>query len=93
MLAAYERAMVREVAKIMRAIPPEDLAIQWDVCNEVMDTEGVYPWLPHEGAWQRRASLGRRGSSGSKTKGVAQSKPQSSASSPSACSRERPGIR
>ena len=52
-LAAYERAMVREVARIVRAIPPEDLAIQWDVCNEVMDNEGVYPWLPQDGAWER----------------------------------------
>jgi len=51
---AYSRALVREVADIVEAIPPSDLAIQWDVCNEVMENEGAYPWLPADGrAWDR----------------------------------------
>ncbi len=52
--AAYSRAVVHEVADIVGAIPPADLAIQWDVCNEVMENEGAYSWLPADGrAWDR----------------------------------------
>lgn len=50
----YEQAMIREVERIAATVPAEDLAIQWDVCNEVMDLEGVYPWLPTDDtAWER----------------------------------------
>lgn len=50
----YEAALIREVGKIVEAIPADDLAIQWDVCNEVMDNEGVYPWMPTEDSgWDR----------------------------------------
>lgn len=50
----YERAMIREVERIVSAIPAPDLAIQWDVCNEVIDNEGGYPWMPDdETAWDR----------------------------------------
>ncbi len=53
-LHAYQRAMEREVSELIEAIPPEELAIQWDVCNEVMENEGAYPWLPQDGrAWDR----------------------------------------
>jgi hypothetical protein len=49
-----EQAMIREVEKIVAAIPAADLAVQWDVCNEVMDNEGMYPWMPTDGtAWDR----------------------------------------
>jgi hypothetical protein len=34
---AYEAAMLREVAEICRQIPHEDLAIQWDVCIEILE--------------------------------------------------------
>jgi hypothetical protein len=37
---AYERAMTEEVARIAGAIPPDDLAIQWDVCHEVVAHDG-----------------------------------------------------
>lgn len=43
-LPAYRDAMEAEVAKIVDAIPPEDLLIQWDVCSELLDIEGVFPW-------------------------------------------------
>jgi hypothetical protein len=33
----YHSAMVREVAEICRRIPHEDLAIQWDVCVEMLE--------------------------------------------------------
>ena len=39
-LPAYERAMAREVAAIARAIPAGRLAVQWDVCMEVIACEG-----------------------------------------------------
>ncbi len=34
---AYEAAMLREVAEISARIPPGDLAIQWDVCVEILE--------------------------------------------------------
>jgi hypothetical protein len=34
---AYEAAMLREVAEICGRIPPGDLAIQWDVCIEILE--------------------------------------------------------
>src|SRR5215510_5635193 len=36
MRAAYEEAMGREIAQIATAIPASDLAIQWDICIEVL---------------------------------------------------------
>jgi hypothetical protein len=35
-LAAYEAAMLREAAAICAAIPHRDLALQWDVCVEML---------------------------------------------------------
>jgi hypothetical protein len=35
---AFERALVEEVAKIVAAIPPEDLAIQWDCAYAIFAT-------------------------------------------------------
>ena len=43
---AYEQAMLREVARICKAIPHHDLAIQWDVCIEM---------LAWDGRWQNAA--------------------------------------
>jgi len=37
---AYERAMLREVERITKAIPHHDLAIQWDVCIEMLTWDG-----------------------------------------------------
>src|SRR2546422_10222479 len=37
---AYERAMLREVERILKAIPHHDLAIQWDVCLEMLAWDG-----------------------------------------------------
>lgn len=39
-LPAYERAILRDLAIITAIIPREKLAIQWDVCMEVMAWEG-----------------------------------------------------
>lgn len=43
---AYERAFKRDIEKICAAIPKEDLAIQWDVCQEVLAWEGYFPNRP-----------------------------------------------
>jgi len=45
-LRAYEQAMLREVAAICDAIPHQDLAIQWDVCIEMVIWDGGYPSIP-----------------------------------------------
>ena len=37
---AYEQAMLQEVARICKAIPHHDLAIQWDVCIEMLAWDG-----------------------------------------------------
>jgi len=39
----YEAALLAEVKQIVAAIPPQDLAIQWDVATEMSWWEGVYP--------------------------------------------------
>jgi hypothetical protein len=45
-LPAYERAMLREVERICAAIPHGDLAIQWDVCIEMIQWDGRVPTMP-----------------------------------------------
>jgi hypothetical protein len=40
--AHYERALRGEVAQMLDAIPPEDLAIQWDICQEVLAIETAW---------------------------------------------------
>src|SRR5215467_16408900 len=37
---AYEQAMLREVEAICRAIPQDDLCIQWDFCHEMIIWDG-----------------------------------------------------
>ena len=48
----FEELVGRELARLTTEIPPEDLAIQWDVCYEVLDIEGVLAWTA-DGAWER----------------------------------------
>ena len=43
---AYERAMLREVERICAAIPHDDLAIQWDVCIEMLAWDGRWANAP-----------------------------------------------
>jgi hypothetical protein len=38
--AAYEKAMLAEVAALARHIPHRDLCIQWDICNEMCIWDG-----------------------------------------------------
>ena len=51
---AFEDLFDREMQRLTDAVPPEDLALQWDVCYEVLDAEGVVAWFS-EGAWERFA--------------------------------------
>jgi hypothetical protein len=51
----FEDLVRRELERLTREIPPADLAIQWDVCYEVLDIEGVVRWMG-EGAWERFAA-------------------------------------
>jgi hypothetical protein len=48
----FEELVARELRRLTDAIPPADLAIQWDVAYEVLDLEGVLAWTS-EGAWGR----------------------------------------
>lgn len=48
----YEDMVARELERLTAEVPPEDLAIQWDVCYEVLDLEGVLAWTSGD-AWER----------------------------------------
>jgi hypothetical protein len=61
--AAYERAMLAEVAALCRHIPHRDLCIQWDVCNEMVIWDGQktsavpYPEVPRAALLERMARI------------------------------------
>jgi hypothetical protein len=40
---AYERAMIGELERIIKAVPSDKLAIQWDVCHEILAADGAFP--------------------------------------------------
>ncbi|HEY2381965.1 MAG TPA: hypothetical protein VGK48_12370 [Terriglobia bacterium] len=42
---AYEDLVIREIERLVQAIPPAALAIQWDISYEVHDLEGVVAWM------------------------------------------------
>ena len=50
----FEDLVARELQRLTAAIPPQDLAVQWDVAYEVLDLEGVLAWTA-PGAWERFA--------------------------------------
>jgi hypothetical protein len=51
---AFEDLVARELARLCRAIPSQELAIQWDCAYETQDIEGVLAFTS-EGAWERFA--------------------------------------
>jgi hypothetical protein len=61
--AAYERAMLAEVAALGRHIPHRDLCIQWDLCNEMVIWDGQktsavpYPEVAREALLARMARI------------------------------------
>ena len=50
----FEDLVARELVRLTEAIPPADLAIQWDSAYETQDIEGVLAWTS-DGAWERFA--------------------------------------
>jgi hypothetical protein len=52
---AFEDLVARELERLTAEIPPGELAIQWDVCHEVLDLEGVLAWTAGD-AWERFAN-------------------------------------
>ena len=42
-LRAYERSLLRALRNILNVIPPQDLSIQFDVCQEVLLFENYFP--------------------------------------------------
>lgn len=53
---AYETAMLREVNRICHQIPHNDLALQWDVCVEVLEIAAGLPQLLPGDPWNRAAT-------------------------------------
>jgi hypothetical protein len=49
---AFEDLVARELGRLTSEIPPAELAIQWDVCYEVLDLEEVLAWTTGD-AWER----------------------------------------
>jgi hypothetical protein len=60
-MPAYERALTRDVRNIVATIPAADLAIQWDVCQEVLVAEGYFPDRPADHREQIARELARLG--------------------------------
>jgi hypothetical protein len=60
---AYERAMLSEVDKICAAIPADELAIQWDVCHEILANDGAIELFFDDVMAQSMARLTRLGAS------------------------------
>jgi methionine synthase II (cobalamin-independent) len=52
---AYEPALLREVTEICHSIPASDLAIQWDVCVEILEIAAQVSFLAGD-PWQRAAA-------------------------------------
>jgi hypothetical protein len=59
--AVYERALLAALANIVKAIPVQDLSIQWDVCQEVLAFEGYFKDRPADYKKQTFDMLGRLG--------------------------------
>jgi hypothetical protein len=59
----YERSLKAALANIVKAISAEDLAIQWDVCQEVLVFEGYFKDRPADYKKQTFDMLGRLGDS------------------------------
>lgn len=55
----FEDLVRRELKRLLSAIPDDELAIQWDVCFEVLDLEGVLAWTSGD-AWERFTGSVRR---------------------------------
>ena len=60
-IPAYERALMQALDAILEHIPATALAIQWDVCQEVLVYEDYFPERPPDYTHQIIAELARLG--------------------------------
>ena len=60
-IPVYERALREALGDIVSAVPAGTLAIQWDVCQEVLVHEGFFPDRPADFRRQITAELARLG--------------------------------
>jgi hypothetical protein len=60
-LPAYERALTQALRDVLTSIPAGDLALQWDVCQEVLIYEGFFPDRPRDYKRQVVGELARLG--------------------------------
>jgi len=60
-LAAYERSLLAALRRIVTAIPAGDLAVQFDVCQEILVFENYFPSRPPDYKEAVFATLGRLG--------------------------------
>ena len=60
-IPAYERSLRKTLDEILEAIPHGRLAVQWDVCQEVLVHEGYFPDRPADYERQIVAELARLG--------------------------------
>ena len=60
-LPAYERSLLAALDEILAAIPHSELAIQWDVCQEVLLYEDYFPSRPADYEQQVLTQLARLG--------------------------------
>ncbi|MGI9616065.1 MAG: hypothetical protein ACR2QO_24340 [Acidimicrobiales bacterium] len=58
-LPAYERSLLTALDEILAAVPHDELAIQWDVCQEVLMYEDYFPYRPDDYKEQTLAQLAR----------------------------------
>jgi hypothetical protein len=57
---AYEAAWARDLERLLAVIPADELAIQWDICFEVLDLERLFAYTSPDTAWERFAGPVRR---------------------------------
>ena len=57
----YERSLLSALGEIIGSVPHDKLAIQWDVCQEVLIFEDYFPHRPDDYKAQVFAELGRLG--------------------------------
>jgi methionine synthase II (cobalamin-independent) len=60
-IPVYERALRRALDDVLASIPPAELSIQWDVCQEVLIYEGFFADRPADYKDQIVAELARLG--------------------------------
>ena len=60
-LPVYERALLGALDQILDAVPPSELSIQWDVCQEVLMYEDYFPHRPDDYKEQVLDQLSRLG--------------------------------